>query len=165
MTAIRKNILGWLILVLNITFGYKGVQAQEKLHWQPFEDAITLADSANRPIFVNVWAPWCGWCRKMERDVYPVLAEQLNNHFVLTRLNRDDNSGIHQYQGHQITPLRLAKKLQADNVPAIVLLDARGDYLLHITGFIKAKRLQPVLRYISSSAYKSQTFEDFTQNR
>lgn len=137
------------------------VEAQQKLEWHSFEDAIVIADSTQKPIFIDVWAPWCGWCRKMNRDVYPVVSENLNDKFVLTKLNRDDNETHHNYKGRNLTSFELAKLFNTETVPAIVMLNSSGTYLTDLSGFIQANKLKLALNYISSEAYKVRSFESF----
>ena len=149
-----------LILFLSGTVATP-VCAQDKLEWQPFERALSIADSINQPIFVDVWAPWCGWCRKMKREVYPRLKKQLGKQFILSRINRDDNSTTYSYKGRKLTSVKLAQELKTQSVPAIVLLNAKGDYLLHLSGFIKSEKLRPILRYIGSNAYQSILFGEY----
>jgi thioredoxin-related protein len=85
----------------------------------------------------------------------------LNQNFVLTRLNRDDNSTEHQYQNRNLSSMKLAQRLRTQSVPAMVLLDKNGNYLLHLSGFTEAENLQPVLQYIGSGEYKSMQFDEF----
>lgn len=160
------HIIGWLFFsVLTFTSIAVPAGAQDQLQWHSFEEAISIAEETNKPIFIDIWAPWCGWCRKMKKETYPGLATELSSNYVLTRLNRDDNKSTITFKGQELTPLRLAQKLKAQTVPTVALLSARGNYLLHITGFTKEESLEPVLRYISSEAYKSQSFEVFIQKR
>ncbi|MDR9415148.1 MAG: thioredoxin family protein [Gracilimonas sp.] len=124
------------------------LSAQEKeLNWTSFEKALELAEEQRKPIMVDVWAPWCGWCKKMQKEVYPELATTLNNDFILTRLNRDDNESRKQFQQLSLTPLRLAQKFNVQNVPAVVLLTYEGEYLFHISGYMEAGKLEEVLGY------------------
>lgn len=139
----------------------KTADAQQKLEWHAFEDAILIADSTKKPIFIDVWAPWCGWCLKMKREVYPDLNEELSEKFILTRLNRDDNETRYYYKNRYITPFMLSKILNVKTVPEIVFLNLNGDYLTNLSGFIHAEDLQPVLEYISSEAYKDNSFQNF----
>lgn len=139
------------------------VNAQDRITWQSFEDAISVARKTGKPILVDIWAPWCGWCRKMKKETYPALKTELANSYVLTRLNRDDNKTLIQYKDQQLTPLRLAQKLNARTVPTVVLLSSEGDYLLHITGFLKEESLKPILKYISKEAYKKYSYESYLQ--
>lgn len=122
--------------------------AQEKeLNWTSFEEAVEMAKEQGKPILVDIWAPWCGWCKKMEKDVYPELASTLHENFILTRLNRDDNESRKQYMQFSLTPLRLAQKFNVQNVPAVVVLSPEGEYLFHIPGFMGTEKLEEVLGY------------------
>lgn len=150
-----------LLLFALLTTG-PTAQAQD-LEWQPFEEALATAQTHGKPVLVDVWAPWCGWCRRMKAETYPALAEQLSEDFVLTRLNRDDNDGHVRYRGARLTPLRLAQKLGAEGVPAIVFLAPRGEPLLQLSGFLEADALRPVLDYIGSGAYRVRSFDAFRE--
>lgn len=152
------SLLVTLILLGAITISK--LNAQE-LTWHSFEKALTLADTADLPVLVDIGAPWCGWCHKMKQEVYPSLASELQDRFVTTRLNRDDHEKVHRYKGERLTSLRLAQELNANTVPTIVFLTSDGNYLLHLSGFIEAKELQPVLEYIATEAYRHQTFQTF----
>lgn len=164
MTLKRRIYPGLFIAVFLLMMNVittSTVYAQQETQWQTFEEALSIAGAEQRPIFVDVSAPWCGWCRKMRRDVYPELMPELGADFVLTRLNRDDNKTKHHYNGSMLSSMRLAQLLKTQSVPAIVLLDSEGEYILHLSGFIEAPELQPVISYISTGAYKHQSFEKF----
>lgn len=153
---------GALLLLLAGLAAVPVAPAQD-LNWQPFEEALAVADSTDRPVLVDVYAPWCGWCRKMKRDVYPSdrVRSCLADGFVLTRLNRDDTETTHRYRGRRLDAKRLAQAFGAASVPTVVLLAPDGERLVRLPGFIEAKALQPVLAYVASGAYRRQTFEAF----
>lgn len=153
-----------VLLLVMLAAGSEAAWAQD-LEWHRFEEALATADTSGRAVLVDVGAPWCGWCHKMKREVYPALSTCLTKHFVLTRINRDDNETRHRYQGHELTSMRLAQKLKATAVPTVVLLTSGGDYLLHLTGFTRAEVLRPVLEYVASGAYRCGSYESFLQKR
>ena len=156
----------WIGVVLTILLAsgcWASPAAAQALRWHAFERALAMADSSGRPVLVDVYAPWCGWCQKMKREVYPSEAVRacLDSNFVLTRLNRDDTETVHSYRGRQLSSLRLAQALRATAVPTVVVLAPDGRYLLHLTGFVEADGLRLVLAYIVSGAYHHSSFEVF----
>ncbi len=155
-----RRLLTTTFLVM-LSVGVTTTAGAQELDWQPFEEALAEAEQQQKPVLVDVWAPWCGWCHKMKREVYPALAPQLTGRFVLTRLNRDDGETTHRYQGHVLTSTRLAQELKARGVPTVVLLAPGGDYLLHVSGFVEADQLRPVLDYVGTGVYRTQSFEAF----
>ncbi|MCG2588568.1 thioredoxin family protein [Rhodohalobacter sulfatireducens] len=136
--------------------------AQDKsIYWRPFEEALQIAEKKQQVIIVDVWAPWCGWCKKMEKQVYPNVSENLSTRFVWTRLNRDDNNSTIQFSNQPFSPLRLAQKLNVQNVPALVFLAPNGDYLFHKSGFTEVNTFESIMSYIASDTNPNGSYENF----
>jgi thioredoxin-related protein len=135
----------------------------QEVAWRPFEEAIAAADSTDRFVMVAVYAPWCGWCHKMKKEVYSSeeVRRCLTDNFVSTRLNRDDTDETYRYRGRRITPRRLASTFRVDSVPATVLLSPRGEYLLHLSGFIEPEPLRAVLGFVSTHADRKMTLAQY----
>ena len=159
---ITVTITGFLLAFLSLVFSANAQQNQ--LQWHDFEEAIAIASETQKPIFVDVWAPWCGWCRKMKKEVYPKLETELDE-YVLTRLNREDNGSSISYLNQTLSPLKLAQKLNINTVPGMIILSSEGNYLLHLTGFTEEQSLEPILNYVATQSYKDLTFEEFVQGK
>jgi thioredoxin-related protein len=162
---IKKYIefLLFLFLFTGMIGSFKA-NAQEPV-WHSFEEALAIADTTDQPVLVDVWAPWCGWCHKMKKDVYPAITPALKNKFVMTRLNRDNHDKVHNYRGQKLTSFELAQQLKAESLPTIVFLASSGKYLLHLSGFREARELRPVLEYIATESYRNQTYQTFLTQR
>lgn len=154
-----------LILFLG-GIGGEHLRAQE-LEWRRFEEALTVADTTNRFVLVDVYAPWCGWCHRMKTEVYP--SEQvrrcIDSDFVLTRLNRDNTETDYTYQGRRFTARRLAAALGADGVPTIVLLSPEGNRLMHLSGFVEPEPLTTLLAFVSTRSYRHASFDEYRRQR
>lgn len=159
----KKNITIYLLCTVAFIFllGSAIPSKAQEIKWHSFETAIDKASASNKPILVDIWAPWCGWCYKMKNKVYPKISSELAEQFVWSRLNRDDHDTIHKYRGNKFTSLQLAQKLQTETVPTIVVLNEKGEYLLHISGFLEVQELKPILQYVASKAYRYQTYNEF----
>ncbi len=135
--------------------------------WQSFETALNQAEATDRYVLVHVYAPWCGWCLKMEKEVYPDprVRSYVSSHFVRTRLNYHDTDATYTYGGRTLNAPALAHEFNVDRVPAVVILNPEGEYLLHLPGFRQAERLLSVLRYIGSDSYKTESLSSFLKDK
>jgi thioredoxin len=53
---------------------------------------------ADKPVVVDVWAPWCGPCR-MQAPIFEEAAQQFANEALFVKLNADDNQElVRQYK-------------------------------------------------------------------
>lgn len=69
--------------------------------------AQKLAKEKKQMIFVDMFAEWCGWCHKFEKDVYPTEQFQdATSEMVLLRLDTEDGrDGTATAQRYQISTL------------------------------------------------------------
>ena len=89
-------------------------------------DAQKKAKAANQLIFVDLFADWCGWCHKMEQEVFPSQAFQTaTDDMVLLRLNTED--------GNEGT--LLARRFQANSLPTFLVLNGDGQLAGTIHGY------------------------------
>jgi thioredoxin-related protein len=80
-------------------------------------------------IFVDMFADWCGWCHKMEQEVFPSEAFQnATDDKVLVRLNTEDGN-----EGTQ-----LARQFGITTLPTFLLLTSDGGLAGVIRGYLPA---------------------------
>ncbi len=93
-----------------------------------FADALDEARRSHKPIFVDVGAEWCVWCRRLDAELSsPAVRQRLGN-WVRLRLDADrDADTIHN--------------LSIGPVPALRLLSPNGQMLAWRDGFMKAEEL------------------------
>lgn len=87
------------------------------------------AKDGNKLIFVDMFADWCGWCHKMEQEVFPSEAFQnATDDMVLLRLNTEDGG-----EGTQ-----LAQEFAVRSLPTFLVLTADKSLAGIIRGYAPA---------------------------
>lgn len=93
-----------------------------------FEEALVKARAENKLVLVDVYTDWCGWCSKMDRDVFTdarVRSALLS--VVPIRVNAEKGSGR-----------RVAERYRVYDLPTFLLVDADGAVVRRFAGYRSA---------------------------
>jgi len=92
-----------------------------------FESAIAEARTSGRPAWVQFTAKWCGYCHKMEREVFglPDVAALAAGRFVPVKIDADRRAD-------------LIERFAIDGLPSTILLAPDGRELGRRSGFVEA---------------------------
>jgi putative thioredoxin len=106
---------------------------------EQFQDQV-IAQSQQRPVVVDFWAPWCGPCRSLGPKL-EALAVERNGGFLLAKVNTDENP-------------ELAQAFQVSGIPAVFAI-REGKLIDQFTGVIPNEELQAFIdRLIPSEEEK-----------
>jgi len=135
----------------------------KQIHWYTWEE-MAVANAKNpKPIFVDVYTEWCGWCKKMDRSTFrdPQVVKTLTKDFYAVKLDAEQKETIlfkgteFKYTGGRRGHNELAASLLDGQLsfPTTVLLTANYERILLSPGFKKAKGLMRELDYVTSKEY------------
>lgn len=136
------NKLGLLILVL---FGASVVRAQAP-DWLGLNQALVLSEKSGAPTLVYVQAPWCGPCRRFERETFAdaTVAARLER-FARARLTFDAYDDFVTVGGYRLSEADWSARLGAASTPTLIVLTPDGAVLGRHTGFLPPAGLLPIL--------------------
>jgi thiol:disulfide interchange protein len=106
----------------------------------PFELARREAERRHALVVVDFYTEWCGWCRVLDRTVYPDpdVRRQLDR-AVFLRLDAEGEGAD------------AARRFRIDGFPTIVFVDPRGTEVGRIRGFYPAPQFAERARAILDS--------------
>ncbi|MCG8530868.1 MAG: thioredoxin family protein, partial [Desulfovibrionales bacterium] len=133
----RYNLrrLGGCLIILAILVGaFSPVHAAESatvtggsntIQWEKYAPGLSRALSEKKHVFIYFNAPWCTYCKKLKSTTFKdenVLA-YLDENFVSIWVNTDENP-------------RLAKQWKVNGLPTLWFLDALGQRISHLPGYV-----------------------------
>ena len=73
--------------------------AAVNLNHAEFLEAI----AGNKPVLVDYWAPWCGYCRRIA-PAYEKIAQQYGEEVLIAKINIDEEPQLAQQQHIEVIP-------------------------------------------------------------
>ncbi|HUN65900.1 MAG TPA: thioredoxin fold domain-containing protein [Bacteroidota bacterium] len=133
-----------------------------KLHWQSFNDGFAAARQNGRKIIVDVYTDWCGWCKKLDKDVYgdPKVAAYLRDHFVLVKLNPEIKANV-SYRDTVYSAAVFAQGFGVSGYPTILFFEPSGEPIDRLGGYVGADKFLPIIKFIGEDYFKKMKWEDF----
>ena len=118
--------------------------------WRAWDPGFQEAARLKRPVLVDVYTDWCGWCKRMDRDVYARadVRDYLAQRFVVVKLNAESPARV-RWEGREMTSRALAARLGVTGYPNTTFLDAAGRKLGSVPGYVPAAQFLQVLRSVA----------------
>ena len=146
---------------------------KDKIQWLTVE-ALQVEYAKNpKPILVDVYTSWCGWCKVMDKQTYSneKVAAYINEHYYAVKLDAERKDSV-EWGGKKYgyNPNNRAHDLAVYfaygqmSFPTTVFLTALNAQPAPLAGYLKAKEIEAPLKYFGDGAYKKQNFEAFNKN-
>lgn len=102
--------------------------------WQTsYSDGLRDAESNSRPILIDFTASWCGWCRKMDEEVYanPEIAAALAEY---TCIKVDTDADVETALAYQVRSL-----------PRTIILNTNREIVGDLVGYVPPESFKAML--------------------
>jgi len=112
-----------VLAVLLLTSG----PAAGGIRWEKsFDEALKRAKATRKPILVDFWADWCGWCHRLDKTTYvdPAVVRKAEE-FVAVKVNTEGS----------VKDTEVALRYDVQSLPTIVFLTPEGRQIQRLNGF------------------------------
>lgn len=93
-----------------------------------YSELLAAAKAADKPVMIDFWTKWCGWCKRLDRDVFSDAAviETLDG-FLVFNVDAESQAGR-----------KVAGRFKVSSYPTLVFLDPDGSPRDMLRGYLPA---------------------------
>lgn len=156
----RKWLLSFTVLsALLFAWGAPGISAsvstaeESGIEWRKYDEGVAMAKAEKKKIFLYFHADWCGYCHKMDASTFKDagVIDYLNDNYITIKVDSDKET-------------KIASKYSVRGLPTSWFLKANSDKLSSMPGYIDAKRLLTILKYVKTESYEKMNYRDFEKS-
>lgn len=141
-----------------------------------WDEAVDAVKKQPKPVFVDTYTDWCGWCKTMDRNTFahPVIAKYMNEHYYAVKMNAEMKDTIHfngytfvnanptaRRSTHQLAASLLDNKL---SYPSFVFLNGNFERMHIQAGYLNPQEFEKVMRYFVEAVPNGLSQQQFLSN-
>lgn len=160
------------ILLIATLFAFSGMSFRpaEKINWITPDQLAAAYAKEPRPILVDLYTDWCGWCKVMDKKTYANenVSRYINQKYYAIKFNAESTGDVSfngkiykynsRYKTHDLALYLSQGKLAYPNTVFLTSPDARPAPL---EGFLKPSEFEAPLKYFGEKAYSHQSLQEF----
>ncbi|MDZ7363695.1 MAG: thioredoxin fold domain-containing protein [candidate division KSB1 bacterium] len=139
---------------------------KNEVAWLSFEQGLAAAKKEKKMMVVDFYTTWCGWCKVMDKETYgnANVIQFAKEKLVLVKVNAESNEKT-RFRDKEYTYRELATAFGVTSYPATAFIDASGEVLTLVPGYIPPDKFMPVLEFLADGHHKTMTFEEYLTKR
>ena len=145
-------------------------QKKDKVNWLSLTELADAYAKQPRPIIIDVYTNWCGWCKVMDKETYSndKVATYINENYYAVKFNAESKDSVAlgtkkygynpAYKANDLAVYLLFGRM---GYPTTVLLSSLDAQPAPLSGFLKPSELEPPLKFFGDGIYKNKNFPDY----
>ncbi len=160
-----------LLMFLIGIFALPG-NSQNHVRWMTWKEALEANKKVPKKFLVDIYTPWCGWCKKMEKSTFQqnYIAKYINQNYYPVKFNSENDVDI-LFQDKVYKLIRNGRKKYHElaialtqgklSYPTIVFLDEDTHIIQSIPGFQDAATFELIMTYFAENHHKTTPWHSY----
>lgn len=161
-----------LVCVIAIATSSFNLKPKEQIKWISFEELHELYAKNPKPILIDMYTEWCGWCKQMDKLTYTneKVIKYINENYYAVKFDAESREKIFFNQKeytyntrYKSNDLALYLSFGRLEFPTTVFLPSLDAKPAPLSGYMRPKELEPPLKYFVERKSEAETFVDFNK--
>jgi thioredoxin-related protein len=160
----------WLAI---FSCAHKPAPSADRLKWMNLVDATESLQKEKRPVLIDLYTDWCGWCKVMEKKTYSNknVMQYVQEKFYPVKVNAESRETITwngksysfnpNYRTNDFAVYVTQGRLE---FPTTVFIPADGGEPQAIPGYLEPKDFELIVKYFGDGGYGKISFEEYRKN-
>jgi thioredoxin-related protein len=160
----------WVII---FSCGQKPAGTADRVKWMSLSEASASLQKEKRPILIDLYTDWCGWCKVMDKKTYSNMkvARYLQENFYPVKVNAESRETMtwngksynfnSDFRTNDFAVYVTQGRLE---FPSTVIIPADGSEPQAIPGYLEPKDLELIVKYFGEGKYGKMSFDEFQKS-
>jgi len=169
LTTLLSIFLGAVLLLVLAGATFPVKEPRSAIAWMTPGEASGKLEKEKKPVLIDLYTTWCGWCKQMDKKTYSnkAVAAYLNDKFYTVKFDAESRSPI-TWQGktynynpqYRVNEFALYLAHGQLEFPTTIII-APGEAPQAIPGYLEPRDIEPLVKYFGEGDYRTRGFDDY----